>query len=106
EDLGESIEIEKYKFHFSSRWLSLILVIADWWAEIVVNEPDAEIMTLVKRLDKYKFGGLEIGDLVYLISGSRVTHEEATRFDEYLRSTGRKARYIVDSATNKTSDAD
>jgi len=103
EDLGDSIEITEYKFPFTSKWLSLIFVIADWWADIVVNEPDAKIMTLIKEFDRYKFGGLEIGDLVYLISGSRVTHEVAALFDEYLMSTGRRARSIVEGRPKRTS---
>lgn len=96
ENLGSSIDAENYKFSFASEYLSAILVIADWWAEVIGLEPDTKNLDLAKRLDQNQFGGLEIGDLVYLISGSKITEEENTSFEKYLKKNGKPVRRIID----------
>lgn len=96
ENLGSSIDAENYKFPFASEYLSAILVIADWWAEVISLEPATKTLDLAKRLDEIQFGGLEIGDLVYLISGSQITEEDNTSFEKYLEKNGKRVRRIID----------
>lgn len=96
EKLGSSIDAENYKFSFASEYLSAILVIADWWAEVIGIEPDTKNFDLAKKLDEHQFGGLEIGDLVYLISGSQITEEDNTSFEKYLEKNGKRVRRIID----------
>ena len=96
EDLDGWTNRKDYEFSFVSKGLSFILAIADWWVEIIQRSPDETKLSLAKRLDENKFGGLEIGDLVYLISGSQITDEEAALFSEYQKDRGEKVRSIVD----------
>jgi hypothetical protein len=96
EDLDDWTVREDYEFPYVSKGLSCILAITDWWVRTTEKDPNTSKLALAEKLAENKFGGLEIGDLVYLIGGSRVTLEEATLFDEYLRLTGsRKPRPIL-----------
>ena len=62
-----------YEFPYVSKGLSFILAVADWWVDVLERSPGETNVTLAKKLKENKFGGLEVGDLVYLISGSRLT---------------------------------
>lgn len=62
--------LEGYEWEFTSKWMSFILAIADWWLEIIKYDPQQSNRTLAEKLEGNKFAGLEVEDLVYLISGS------------------------------------
>jgi hypothetical protein len=96
EELAEFGDREIYEFSFVSKGLSFILAIADWWVTITKDFPDETRLTLAKKLDASRFGGLEVGDLVYLISGSQIKDEEVALFYEYQRGLDKKVRPIVD----------
>lgn len=96
EELAEFGDRGVYEFSFVSKGLSFILAIADWWVTITKDFPDETRLTLAKKLDASRFGGLEVGDLVYLISGSQINDEEVASFYEYQEGLGKKGRPIVD----------
>jgi hypothetical protein len=62
----------KYEFSFTSDGLTMILAIADFWHELTSTEAGAGAADLAKKLMMNGFAGLEVGDLVYLISGKPV----------------------------------
>jgi hypothetical protein len=111
EELDEFGDQGVYEFSFVSKGLSFILAIADWWVTITKEFPDETKLTLAKKLDASRFGGLEVGDLVYLISGSQMTDEEVASFYEYQeglskqKGPDKKVRPIVDSKPKKASAA-
>jgi len=98
EDLDGWTIRKDYEWAFISKGLSVILAIADWWKEITERSPSEAKNKLPLAIKLYvnKFEGLEVGDLVDLISGSRITVEEAIKFYEYLKGEGKKVRHIVD----------
>lgn len=96
EELAEFGDGGVYEFSFVSKGLSFILAIADWWVTITKDFPDETGLTLAKKLDASRFGGLEVGDLVYLISGAQIKDEEVASFYEYQKGLGKKVRPIVD----------
>jgi hypothetical protein len=83
EDFDGEHFIEKYQHPFVSKGLSLILGIADWWAKYSEGRPYDSKIDLAKKLFLNRFDGLEIGDLVYLISGSQMSLEEENLFLKY-----------------------
>lgn len=102
-DLGEIDELcgdgarSKYKFDYTSDGLAMILAIADFWFDLVEDDPNAVITDLAKKLMVNRFGGLEVGDLVYLIAGQRVDlaiesslKEWVDREDKLAREAGRR----------------
>jgi hypothetical protein len=96
EELAEFGDTGVYEFSFVSKGLSFILAIADWWVTITNEYPDETRLTLAKKLDAWRFGGLEVGDLVYLISGAQIKDDEVTSFYEYQEGLAKKVRPIVD----------
>lgn len=78
DDLEEFGDRRNYQFPFVSEGLSFILAIAEWWIAVDGNKLD-----LAKKLDAHKFSGLEIGDLVYLISGSQIGEDDVLSFYSY-----------------------
>lgn len=100
-DLDEFGKKEDYERPFVSRGLSVILAVAGWWAKTTEEFPDETKFTLATKLDANKFGGLEIGHLVYLMSGSKITDDEVKKFDEYQRRLGKKFRRIVEREPTK-----
>lgn len=75
----------------------MILAIADYWFDLSEDDPNAAMTDLAKKLMVNRFGGLEVGDLVYLIAGQRVDlaiesslKEWVDREDEIARETGKK----------------
>lgn len=111
EELAEFGDRGVYEFSFVSKGLSFILAIADWWVKITEDFPDETKLTLAKKLAANRFGGLEVGDLVYLIGGSQITDEEVALFYEYQKGLGgqkdpdKKVRPIVDSKPKKATAA-
>ena len=96
EELAQFGDGGVYEFSFVSKGLSFILAIADWWVTITNDFPDETRLTLAKKLDASRFGGLEVGDLVYLISGAQIKDDEVASFYEYQEGLGKKVRPIVD----------
>lgn len=82
---------EHYEFPFASEGLSMILAIADWWSGRGEGD-DAMIIDLAKKFVLNGFAGLEVGDLVRLISGSAVTERQNKILREWMEATGRKPR--------------
>lgn len=87
----------KYKLNYTSDGLAMILAIADYWFDLSEDDPNAAMTDLAKKLMVNRFGGLEVGDLVYLIAGQRVDlaiesslKEWVDREDEIARETGKK----------------
>lgn len=87
----------KYKLSYVSDGLAMILAIADFWLDLVEDDPSAAITDLAKKLMVNRFGGLEVGDLVYLIARQRVDlaiesslKDWVDREDKVARGTGRK----------------
>lgn len=105
EDLDGWTDRKDYEFSFVSKGFSFILAVADWWMEILQRNPNETKVVLARKLDENKFGGLEIGDLVYLISGSQIKDEEVVSFYEYQKGLDKKVRPIVDRKPKKASAA-
>ncbi len=87
----------KYKLSFTSDGLAMILAIADYWHDLAEDEPKSIATGLAKTLMVNGFAGLEVGDLVYLISGKRVDLEIeldlrawVAKQDEMARMAGRE----------------
>ncbi|MUV13367.1 hypothetical protein [Noviluteimonas gilva] len=95
EDLDDWTVADDYKFPFISKGLSFVLAIADWWVKVLRKNPDTAAVTLAEKLVENKFAGLEVGDLVYLISGAQITEEEAASFGSYLKEMGKRVRPII-----------
>lgn len=73
DDLDALDDRDKYEFSFVSKGLSFILAIGNWWAEIIERSPNEGNQALADKLYENKFNGGEVEDLVYLISGSRMS---------------------------------
>ena len=106
EDLDNWTVREDYEFTYVSKGLSFILAIADWWVRTTERDPNEAKLTLVEKLAECKFGGLEIGDLVYLISGSQITEEDNTSFEAYLKDSKKQVRRAIDRKPGKSSSYD
>lgn len=90
EDLDEWTVAENYEFDYISKGFSVVLAVADWWLKVLNREPGKSTMHLADKLVENKFAGLEVGDLVYLISGSQITAE----IKESLESRGQRQRVV------------
>ncbi len=84
---------EDYDFPFASEGLSMTLAIADWWSGRRKGS-DFMIIDLAKNFVLNGFAGLEIGDLVRLISGSVVTEEQNNMLRKWMEETGREPRSV------------
>lgn len=90
EDLDEWTVAENYELNYISKGFSVVLAVADWWLKVLNREPGKSTMHLADKLVENKFAGLEVGDLVYLISGSQITAE----IKESLESGGQRQRVL------------
>jgi hypothetical protein len=63
---------KKYDFKFVSKGLSFIMAIANWWLDIIELSPHENNKALADMLHIKSFHGLEVEDLIYLISGSQL----------------------------------
>lgn len=97
-DLGEIDQLrgdgmkKDYTFPYISDGLSMILAIADFWLEIVENDPDVDVTALAQKLMVNGFGGIEVGDLVYLISGCRISLEVESSLKAWVAAQDKEAR--------------
>jgi len=87
---------DEYQYFYVSKGLSYVLAIAEWWQKTVDKGRDHSIFDLAQMLAEKKFYGLEIGDLVYLISGSRISEKDASHFELFLKRMGFEEDKIVD----------
>ncbi|GLQ52504.1 hypothetical protein ACFFJT_13025 [Dyella flava] len=72
---------------FISKGLSCILSIADWWERYYQGDKEDRLMLAIK-LDASGFEGLELGDLVHLISGKPLSAEDVLAFEAHLTEKG------------------
>lgn len=78
----------RYKFDFTSDGLALILAIADFWFELKDRELSVSRVVLAEKLMAHGFGGMEVGDLVYLIDGERLDKDDVSGLEESVRKRG------------------
>lgn len=93
---GWADEKTSYRFNYVGMAFSIILAIADWWVARTYDEPDVSRVILAEKLLAHDFGGLEVGDLVYLISGKRITDEDEVEIKTRMERNGKKLRGIRD----------
>ena len=74
-DLDRLDDRGRYEFSFVSHWFSLILAIAEWWAQLKRESPTEPLSSLARRLRDWRFNGLEVEDLVWLIGRDKLSDD-------------------------------
>lgn len=97
--LGDGKRAE-YEVEFISSGLSMLLAIVSWWVDIRGRDSSASTVDLAKKLIVHDFGGAEVDDLVYLISGERIDDGDEVALKEWAKQSKRKWR-IVRNAEGK-----
>lgn len=101
EDLDEWTVAEDYKVDFISKGFSVVLAVADWWMKMLSRDPREPPAHLADKLTENNFSGLEVGDLVYLISGSKFTYEDMESLEIRLRKKSiEQAKKAAKSSTS------
>jgi len=103
DDLDDWTVSDNYKFEFASRGLSYVLACADWWfREIERNKERGEKSLpgkniLAEHLLKNKFGGHEVGHLVFLIGESSLSEDEVLSTEKFQLSLSDTIEPIVEN---------
>ena len=91
----------QYEFPFVSKHLSMILAVSDWWFDLTHDKLNVSSVDLAEKLMVHGFAGLEVGDLVYLISGARITDADEVLLKEWTKVRKKKWRGLRDRDAKK-----
>lgn len=104
-NLPDGIKIDKadYEFSYVGPSLSVILALADVWANLIGTSPGMPSIDLAKMLMRNNFAGYEVAHLVYFISGRKITLEENEGLQVWaLDKLGKKRRDVMYVETRKS----
>ena len=80
----------RFIFEFASDGLTTILVVADWWLEVLEGSPDESRVTLAKKLYEQNFDQTETNYVVRLLTGVQLSKHEKESFEEWANEKDRK----------------
>lgn len=103
EDLDDWTSSDNYRFTFASRGLSYVLACADWWFNEVEKSKERGEKVLPPKnalagfLLKNKFGGHEVGHLVYLMTGAKLSDAEVLLIEKFQDDEGYEIEPVVEN---------